>query len=66
MAELEKKFEEAVENVKKLKTTPQDNELLSLYGLFKQVTVGDNNTDPPAFYKMKESAKHKAWLSFKG
>lgn len=31
---------------------PSDDELLSLYGLFKQATVGDNNTgtDPRSSY----------------
>ncbi|VDP96513.1 unnamed protein product [Echinostoma caproni] len=30
--------------VKELKSRPSDNELLQLYGLYKQATVGDNNT----------------------
>lgn len=37
-------FEEAVDKVKNLKETPSDNDLLELYGYYKQATVGDVNT----------------------
>ncbi|CAH8560970.1 Acyl-CoA-binding domain-containing protein 7, variant 2 [Schistosoma haematobium] len=37
-------FNSHAEKVKKLKTKPNDNDLLELYGLYKQATVGDNNT----------------------
>lgn len=37
-------FEEAVDQVKNLKETPSDNDLLELYGYYKQATVGDVNT----------------------
>lgn len=36
-------FEEAAELVKKLKTRPTDQELLEIYGLYKQGTEGDCN-----------------------
>jgi diazepam-binding inhibitor (GABA receptor modulating acyl-CoA-binding protein) len=39
-----KKFNTAAEEVKQLSKTPSNDELLELYGLFKQATVGDNNT----------------------
>lgn len=39
-----KKFEEAAESVKNLKKRPTDNELLELYGYYKQATIGDCNT----------------------
>ena len=38
------KFNAAAEQVKVLKTKPNDTELLDLYGLFKQATVGDVDT----------------------
>lgn len=41
---LSQKFNEAAEAVKALTKRPNDEELLELYGLFKQATVGDNNT----------------------
>jgi len=37
-------FLEAAENVKNLKSKPNDDEMLELYGLYKQATVGDVNT----------------------
>lgn len=32
------------EDVKNVKTRPEDQELLDMYGLYKQATVGDINT----------------------
>lgn len=37
-------FSKAADNVKNLKSKPGDHELLELYGLYKQSTVGDCNT----------------------
>ena len=37
-------FEKAAEDVKNLTTKPSDNDMLDLYGLYKQGTVGDVNT----------------------
>lgn len=37
-------FEEAVDRVKNLKESPSDNELLEIYALYKQATIGDVNT----------------------
>lgn len=34
-----------------------DDELLQLYGLFKQASVGDNNTDKPGMLDFKGKAK---------
>ena len=59
-------FSMAAEAVKKLKSKPNDDELLSLYGLYKQATVGNNNTDAPGFLDFKGKAKHNAWLINKG
>ncbi|XP_026688072.1 putative acyl-CoA-binding protein [Diaphorina citri] len=38
------KFNQAAEDVKNLKDTPANDELLEIYGLYKQATVGDNTT----------------------
>ena len=48
-------FETAANNIKSsasrnVKMT--NDELLQVYGLYKQATVGDNNTDKPSFIKM--------------
>lgn len=34
-------FTKAAENIKMLKTSPTEDELLELYALYKQATVGD-------------------------
>ncbi|XP_025423900.1 putative acyl-CoA-binding protein [Sipha flava] len=59
-------FEEAVDKVKNLNETPSDNELLELYGLYKQSTVGDVNTAKPGFLDFKGKAKWEAWNGRKG
>ena len=40
-------FNQAAENIKKLTKRPEDEELLELYALYKQATIGDNNTGNP-------------------
>lgn len=56
----------AAEQIKKLKLKPTDQELLELYGLYKQATVGDINIDKPFFTFGKDYEKWKVWNSFKG
>lgn len=41
---LQAEFEQIAADVQKVKTRPTDQELLDLYGLFKQANVGDVNT----------------------
>lgn len=41
---LKAKFDVAAEEVKQLKTKPADEEMLQVYSLYKQATVGDVNT----------------------
>uniref|UniRef100_U3FZT8 Acyl-CoA-binding protein n=1 Tax=Micrurus fulvius TaxID=8637 RepID=U3FZT8_MICFL len=59
-------FDKAAEEVKNLKTQPSDQELLDLYGHFKQVTVGDVNTERPGMFDLKGKAKWDAWNKLKG
>nr|ABM55609.1 diazepam binding inhibitor-like protein [Maconellicoccus hirsutus] len=59
-------FDKASEDVKNLKQTPSNDELLELYALFKQATVGDVNTDRPGLLDMKGKAKWDAWNAKKG
>ncbi|KAL6109216.1 acbd7 [Pungitius sinensis] len=59
-------FEKMAEDVKKVKTRPTDQELLDLYGLYKQATVGEINTDRPGMMDFKGKAKWDAWSSRKG
>ena len=63
---MEQQFTSAAENVKNLTKRPTNEELLNLYGLFKQSTVGDNNTSRPGLLDIKGKAKWDNWSSLKG
>ncbi|XP_061088342.1 acyl-CoA-binding domain-containing protein 7 isoform X2 [Conger conger] len=63
---LQAEFDQVAGDVKKVKTRPEDQELLDLYGLYKQATVGDINTDKPGVMDLKGKAKWDAWNSRKG
>ncbi|XP_004529702.1 acyl-CoA-binding protein [Ceratitis capitata] len=62
----QEEFDKAAENVKNLNSTPSDNDLLELYSLYKQATVGDCNTEKPGFLDFKGKAKWEAWNNRKG
>lgn len=54
-------FDKAAAEVKQLKAKPSDEEMLLVYALFKQGTVGDVNTsrfDPRSGNTAGEFAKH--------
>lgn len=59
-------FNAAVAKSKELTKRPTNEELLSLYGLFKQATEGDVNEERPGGFDFKAIAKHDAWASLKG
>ncbi|GIX71194.1 acyl-CoA-binding protein homolog [Caerostris darwini] len=63
---LTEKFDKAADDVKNLKSKPTDEELLELYALFKQATVGDCNTARPGLFDLKGKAKWDAWDAKKG
>ena len=65
MSDILKRFELSSSMVKKLKTKPSDDELLQLYGLFKQSMSGDCDIAEPSRIYFKEHAKWKAWYSLK-
>ncbi|KAG2204406.1 hypothetical protein INT46_006198 [Mucor plumbeus] len=58
-------FNTAAEEVKNLAKKPSDNQLLELYGLFKQATVGDNTSSKPTF-DIRGRYKWDAWTKLKG
>ncbi|RWS21932.1 acyl-CoA-binding protein-like protein [Leptotrombidium deliense] len=62
----DEQFNKAAEDVKKLKSTPTDAEMLVLYGLYKQATVGDVNTSRPGMLDLRGKAKWDAWNEKKG
>lgn len=63
---LEDKFNVSAEAVKNLTTSPNNEELLELYGLYKQATVGDVNTQRPGMLDLKGKSKWDAWSGRKG
>ena len=58
-------FEEAQVRVKKLNKTPTPQELLKLYALFKQATVGDAVGSRPSVFEVRARAKFDAWAKEK-
>jgi len=63
---LDDKFNAAADEIKKLVNKPTDAELLELYALFKQASVGDVNTARPGMLDFKGKAKWDAWDAKKG
>lgn len=61
-----KLFEEKAQAVNNLSTTPNTDELLKLYSLYKQATVGDVNIDRPGMFNIKDRKKWDAWNELKG
>ena len=59
-------LEEAVALTQKFTSKPSNEELLRLYGLYKQATVGDNEEERPGGFDFKAAAKYNAWLIHKG
>jgi len=59
-------FNAAVARSKELTKRPSNEELLELYGLFKQATDGDVTGERPGGFDFKGIAKFDAWASKKG
>ena len=59
-------FTAAAEAAKQLKNNPGNDKKLQLYGLFKQATVGDNNSSQPWAVQIEKRAKWDAWEANKG
>nr|CAI6504893.1 CIC_HP1_G0018840.mRNA.1.CDS.1 [Saccharomyces cerevisiae] len=59
-------FEEKAKAVNELPTKPSTDELLELYALYKQATVGDNDKEKPGIFNMKDRYKWEAWENLKG
>ncbi|KAL6066887.1 Acyl-CoA-binding protein 2 [Balamuthia mandrillaris] len=62
----EAEFQKAAEEAKQLKKRPDNDTLLRLYALYKQATVGDNNTSQPWAVQLEARAKWDAWDKLKG
>ncbi|OGE48916.1 hypothetical protein PENARI_c025G11719 [Penicillium arizonense] len=66
MTTVEEVFNQAAEDLKKIKANPSQEELLQLYGLCKQATEGDNTTPKPGFFNLQKKSKWLAWDQVKG
>ena len=64
--DLAKNFEKASDDIKKSDLKLDNDTLLSLYGYYKQATVGDCNIEQPGFFDVKAKAKYEAWTQNKG
>ena len=58
-------FEAAAESIKNA-TNLSNDDLLSLYSLYKQATCGDCNTSKPGMFDLKGKAKWEAWNKLVG
>ncbi|EON68224.1 hypothetical protein W97_07482 [Coniosporium apollinis CBS 100218] len=56
-------FKKAAEEVKNLKATPSQDEMLELYGLYKQGTQDPafDKATAPGMFDLKGKAKYNAW-----
>jgi acyl-CoA-binding protein len=63
---IETDFADAQARVKKLARTPSNDELLELYSLYKQGSVGDVQGSRPGMLDFKGRAKFDAWAKRRG
>ncbi|XP_044465673.1 acyl-CoA-binding protein [Mangifera indica] len=58
---LKEEFEEYAQKAKTLPQNTTNENLLILYGLYKQGTVGPVNTSRPGMFNLRDRAKWDAW-----
>ncbi|PIA19701.1 ACBP-domain-containing protein [Coemansia reversa NRRL 1564] len=63
---LNKEFLEAKKNSEVLPKKPSNDEKLKLYSLYKQGTVGDNDTEKPSAFSFERKYMWDAWTKLKG
>lgn len=67
MADLDGQFAQAQADVKTLTTKPSNDDLLSLYALFKQGTAGEASAaKKPGRFDLVGKAKYDAWTKLAG
>lgn len=67
MSDLQERFEKAQVEVKTLPAKPSNDDLLALYALFKQASVGDaSNAKKPGRFDLVGKAKYEAWSNLSG
>ena len=62
----EEEFSQAQERVNKLSRRPSDLQLLELYSLYKQATMGNATGKRPGAFDFKGRAKWEAWKQREG
>jgi Acyl-CoA-binding protein len=62
---MDKEFQQALKDVRKLSDLGNE-ELLQLYGLYKQATEGDVSGPKPGLLDLKGKAKYQAWSKNQG
>lgn len=63
---MQEQFNKAAINVKKLKKSPRNDEMVELYALYKQATIGDVNTADPGKWNFRDKIKWDAWNHKRG
>ena len=63
---MEEQFKQAVLRSKELTIRPSNEDLLSLYALYKQSTAGDITGERPGGFDFKGAAKYDAWKNVVG
>jgi diazepam-binding inhibitor (GABA receptor modulating acyl-CoA-binding protein) len=66
MSDTEAAFTIAVEDVEQLSERPGNEDLLRLYALYKQATVGDVSGKRPGMMEFVKRAKYDAWAILEG
>jgi acyl-CoA-binding protein len=66
MSDLDQSFADAQVDVKKLTSKPSNDDLLSLYSLYKQGSIGDATGKRPGRLDMVNRAKFDAWAKLEG
>jgi acyl-CoA-binding protein len=64
--DVKQKFEAASKRVHTLTYKPSNDNLLKLYSLYKQATVGNVTGNAPGLFDVKGRAKYNAWKSLSG
>ena len=66
MPDLQRRFEQAQQDVNVLAERPDNDTLLKLYALYKQATQGDASGERPGPFDFVRRAKFDAWTAIQG
>ncbi|CAB1327949.1 unnamed protein product, partial [Coregonus sp. 'balchen'] len=63
---LKAEFEKAADEVRRLTVQPSYAELAVVYGLYKQATIGNVNTERPGIFDFQGKSKWDGWKAQEG